>query len=321
MGILIRSLRWMGVVTACAAYAATGQAADVNKAPGDTKSLVVIEGTIEDGDCDKLLILVRKSSPRVVYLASPGGSVREAMRMGRLVRALKLATIAPVKRTGELRAQQAADFGVKNPNEDLMCASACFFVFVAGVLRNQDYTFGSPLLGIHRPYLSNNDLKGLSVDRTIETATRTRAIVESYLREMGVRPIYADQMFSIPREQVYWIPATQFRSDFVGLLPELKEWISVHAQEVLDRVKQTDTSKFSPDAEEFSKSLIETLSDPDRREAFVLRDLQLDAWKKLVEVSGAPSVLGPPAFLTCRETLRAAQRPLSPTAETESAAS
>jgi hypothetical protein len=57
----------------------------------------------------------------------------------------------------------------------------------------------------------------------METATRTGAIVESYLREMSVRPIYADQMFSIPKEQVYWIPTTQFRSDFAGLLPELKD--------------------------------------------------------------------------------------------------
>ena len=221
--------------------------------------------------------------------------------MGRLVRALKLTTIVPVRRGGDLRERQAAQFGVKNPNENLMCASACFFVFVAGVLRNQDYTFGSPLLGIHRPYLSERDLKGLSVDRTMETAARTRAIVESYLGEMSVRPIYADQMFLIPKEEVYWIPAPQFRSDFAGLLPELKEWINVHAQEVLDRIKQTDTSKFSPDAKEFSKSIIEILSDPDRREAFVLGDLQLDAWKKLIGVSGTPSVLDAPGIFDVPE--------------------
>jgi hypothetical protein len=95
-----------------------------------------------------------------------------------------------------LRERQAAQFGVKNPNENLICASARFFVFVAGVYRNQDYTFSSPLLGMHRPYLSESDLKGLFVDQTMETAARTRAIVESYRREMSVRPIYADQMFS-----------------------------------------------------------------------------------------------------------------------------
>lgn len=301
MEISVRLFRWMGVVATCAAYTATANAADVNFGPGDKKSLVVIEGTIQDGDCDKLLILVRKSSPKAVYLASPGGNVLEAMRIGRLVRALKLVTIAPVKRVGELREQQAADFGVKNPNENLMCASACFFVFVAGVLRNQDYTFGSPLLGIHRPYLSESDLKGLSVDRTMETATRTRAIVESYLREMSVRPIYADQMFSIQKDQVYWITGSQFRSDFAGLLPELKEWINVHAQEVLDQVKQTDTSNFPPDAVEIGKSLIETLSDPDRREAFVLNDLQFDAWKKLVGVSSTPGILGAPSIFDVPE--------------------
>jgi hypothetical protein len=284
------------VIAACAIYAATAQAADVTKAPNDNNSLVVIEGTIQNGDCEKLLSVVRKLTPKAVYLASPGGNMLEAMRIGRLVRALKIATIVPVKRFGELRTQQAAFFGVKNRNENLMCTSACFFVFVAGVLRDQDNEFGSPLLGIHRPYLSEGDLKGLSSDRAMEAATQIRATVETYLREMGVLATYADQMFSIPKDQVHWITGSQYRSDFAGLRPELKDWIDVHAQEVLDHVNQTDTSKLSPDAMKFRNSLIQTLSDPHSREAFVLNQLQFDAWEKLVGVSGTPDFGGPSIF-------------------------
>jgi hypothetical protein len=293
MGIFVNHARWL-VLTVCAACAATAQAADINKAPGGDKPLVIIEGAINNGDCNKLLVLIRKSFVKAVYLASPGGNVLEAMRIGRLVRALKLETIVPVKREGELRTQQAANFGIKNPDDNLVCASACFFVFAAGVLRNQDYRFGSPLLGIHRPYLSESDLKSLSVDRALETATRTRAIVENYLKEMNVRPFYTDQMFLIPKEQMYWVPVTQFRAELEGLLPELKEWINANAQRVLDLMKQTDTSDFPARAVEFDKFLKETLSDPTRREAFVLDDLQFNSWQKLIGASFSPSIFDIP---------------------------
>ena len=53
----------------------------------------------------------------------------------------------------------------------------------------------------------------------------------------------------------------------------------------------------------FRKSLIEILSDPDRREAFVLDDLQFDAWNKLVGVSGTPGILGTPGIFDVPEDL------------------
>jgi hypothetical protein len=84
------------LIAACTTYAATAQAADVTKAPNDNNSIVVIEGSIQNGDCEKLLSVVRKLSPKAVYLASPGGNMHEAMRIVRLVRALKMATIVPV---------------------------------------------------------------------------------------------------------------------------------------------------------------------------------------------------------------------------------
>jgi hypothetical protein len=43
------------------------------------------------------------------------------------------------------------------------------------------------VLGIHRPYLSDADLKAAQcANQAMESATQIRTIVETYLREMGV---------------------------------------------------------------------------------------------------------------------------------------
>src|SRR5690242_2334217 len=77
---------------------------------------VVLEGQIEPGDYDKLrdfLVVTRDyhslggdllcsapyedGCPEEIYLASPGGDVAEAMKIGRLVRALGWSAITPTK--------------------------------------------------------------------------------------------------------------------------------------------------------------------------------------------------------------------------------
>jgi hypothetical protein len=216
------------------------------------------------------------------------------MRIGRLVRALKLRTIIPVKRSDELREKQAESFGVHNPDANLLCASACFFVFVGGVQRAQGYTFGSPLLGIHRPYFSEDDLKKLSVDGTMAQARAARLAITSYLDDMGVKSGYLDRMYSVPKEQVDWISESEFNSDFAGFVPELRQWMDVRAKEVLEHVKATDVASQPPNVHKFQNFLIQTLSNPDSRDAFVLDDLQFSSWKKLFDVSS--DAFGPSIF-------------------------
>jgi hypothetical protein len=77
-----------------------------------SSSRVVLEGEILSGDYDKLRNLIDPNAyPQVgvggiggdwygdrydeIYLASPGGSLSEAMKIGRLVRALRWQTIVP----------------------------------------------------------------------------------------------------------------------------------------------------------------------------------------------------------------------------------
>jgi hypothetical protein len=73
---------------------------------------IILEGKIKTGDYDNLLKLIdedcsRRACADGIYLASPGGNLIEAMKMGRLVRKLRLETHVP----GDLLPLDALVFG------------------------------------------------------------------------------------------------------------------------------------------------------------------------------------------------------------------
>ena len=220
-------------------HAASGQlAVDAAEIRADPRYSfrVILEGRIEAGDFDKLRSFVfdddRGKYLIEIYLASPGGDLAEAMKIGRLVRSLKWTTSVPDKSvTPEISELENARRGVKNYKANNMCASACFFVFVAGIERGLEWE--GPILGIHRPYLSESDLKALSSDKAIATANRTRATVENYIREMGVPTKYIDQMFSIPKDEFRWISKQEYEADFEGYILELRDWLEARCDNVL----------------------------------------------------------------------------------------
>jgi hypothetical protein len=224
---------------------------------GDFREVVVLEGQIETGDYDKVKgfygdmrrqFWLGSPSANQLYLASPGGNLTEAIKIGRLVRALKLNTIVP-SRSDYLQAVAVKKYHLKNPKANYMCASACFFVFAAGLSRTSQ--LGNPvlssmygpdlwddvILGIHRPYLTDIELRALTGDQAISSTNQIRALVENYLKEMNVPPKYSDLMFSIPKDQVRWITAADFHADLEGVMPELKDWLAARCD------KRTDVEK------------------------------------------------------------------------------
>jgi hypothetical protein len=186
---------------------------------------VILEGKIEIGDYEKLLKIIDEdcgdysSCTSGIFLASPGGDLVEAMKIGRLARKLRLAThvpsdVPPVpsdllppyrQKIEAIQKKLEADMKdfkaiLKDAKANYMCASACFFIFVAGIDRERDIL--RPVLGIHRPYFSEADLKRLSGNQVIARAGQIRTVVEDYLKELGVTAKYADLMFSIPKDQI-----------------------------------------------------------------------------------------------------------------------
>jgi len=213
--------------TACVLAATSVGAAEIRVDPSRTAtSGAVLEGKIETGDFDKFKTFVLNgNNPAEIYLASPGGNLAEAMKIGLLVRILKLSTVVPSKAmTNQGHYLTASRHNLKDPNSDYMCASACFFIFVAGIHRTSE-DLGPAILGIHMPFLSNDDLKKLNLDQATAVEDRIRTTVGNYLKAMDVPSKYAEDMYSVPKGKIQWIRNDEFQADFAGFIPELRDLV------------------------------------------------------------------------------------------------
>jgi hypothetical protein len=254
---------------------------------------IILEGTIVPGDYDKLRRLIDEncpsrswimSCPSDIYLASPGGSVTEAMKIGRLVRTLRLGTQVPID-NADLRQSNLRALKLQDP-ENYLCASACFFIAVAGIERSSELL--KPILGVHRPFMTDADLKTISANQAIVSATQVRTVVEAYLKEMNVPSKYADLMFSIPKGEVRWISQADFDADFAGLIPELQDWMNARCDKRTDvdkRVQDALEAKFrngtlTADERELRGALFKKFLEPQVKCELAWKDkLREDAWK------------------------------------------
>jgi hypothetical protein len=200
---------------------------------------VVLEGTIDAGDFEKFKNFILNSGNAVeIYLASPGGDLIEAMKIGFVVRLLKLSTVVPGKTlTNQALESAATEHNLKNAKMDYMCTSACFFIFVAGVHRTHDDR-GPALLGIHKPSLTAETLKKLSPDQAVAAAEKIRTTVENYLKAMGVPEKYARNMYFEPKRSVEWVRNDEFEADFDGFIPEFRDRVSARCDKPSDMEKK-----------------------------------------------------------------------------------
>ena len=184
---------------------------------------VVLEGKIEFGDFDKFKKFVLEDDKVVeIYLASPGGNLNEALKIGMLTRVLQLSTVVPSKAlTNQARELAVAQHDLRQSKANYMCGSACFFVFVAGINRKSD-GLGPAILGIHRPSLSDKAKKTLEYDQVAAAADQMRSAVVKYLTIMDAPVRYAAEMFAVPSGRIRWIRNDEFDADLKGFIPELR---------------------------------------------------------------------------------------------------
>ena len=184
-------------------------------------NLVVLEGRIELGDLEKVARISRESSPTGIYLASPGGNLAEAIRIGALVRRLawETRTLDGPEVPPALRVGVARSYGIRDVARNGMCASACFFIFIAGIYRD------GAALGIHQPFMSPEELERLSSDEAERRANSVRALIEWYLTKMGVPVKYADEMYAVPKESMRWLTPDEIETDFRGFIPQVRGWV------------------------------------------------------------------------------------------------
>jgi hypothetical protein len=234
-------------------------------------TVVVVEGDIVPGDYEKLRNIIGSYGPDAgsshlpVGLFSKGGDPVEAMRMGRLVRRLKMVTETPPESMCPI---------ARDPS-NCVCASACFLVFVGGV----DHELTSNIF-LHRPYLTPGAMRAVTPNQQEAAQKQIMTSVREYLAEMEVPPKLTDIMMSISSTESHRLTWQEMHdSGFKGRIATVDEVIASRCAPMGDNdsmrwftLRKTPTRTVAQEME--FKQITERLECPDkvmdamRKEAF-----------------------------------------------------
>ncbi|EPX82035.1 hypothetical protein [Salipiger mucosus] len=138
-----------------------------------------LEGGIEAGDAERIAGRLAEVEPAVeeVVLQSPGGSVQDALTLGRVLRDSGIATRML---SGEY------------------CYSACPYLFAGGSERSAE---DGASVGVHQHYFGRNTILPAFV--AVEDIQRGQGEVMAYLDEMGVDPLLMQPAMSTAADEIY----------------------------------------------------------------------------------------------------------------------
>ncbi|WP_417724828.1 hypothetical protein [Salipiger sp.] len=138
-----------------------------------------LEGGIDDGDGARVAELIDAATPEVetLILQSPGGSVRDALELGRHLRERGIGTRML---SGEY------------------CYSACPYLLAGGATREIEE---GASVGVHQHYFGENTFLPAFV--AVESIQRGQGEVMAYLDEMGLDPRVMQPAMSTPSDEIY----------------------------------------------------------------------------------------------------------------------
>jgi hypothetical protein len=190
------------LLSACALFVASYAALMPDRASAANIAFdggyVRLSGTIEPGDTQKIIALIRESpsefAKRNWKLDSNGGDISEAMKIGDLVKNLYVTVnvIDPI---------------VVTPPK-ARCASACFFIYVSALSRNAQY--GS--IGVHRPYFPPEVFANLSPAEAEREYARLSKGVRDFLVDRGVPNAIIETMFALASNEIRWLSDSELDS-------------------------------------------------------------------------------------------------------------
>jgi len=142
-------------------------------------SAILLEGGIREGDAERIAQQIEElpQAPDRVILNSPGGSVRDALDLGRTLRRAGLTT--------EMR-------------EGDICYSACPYLLAAGTMRTIP---DKASVGVHQHTFGESTLLPAFV--AVEDIQRGHGEVMAYLDEMGVDPLIMQHALVTPPDEIY----------------------------------------------------------------------------------------------------------------------
>lgn len=139
---------------------------------------ITVTGQIAPGDADRFAEWLDQTRPAEVRVAldSSGGSVSDALAIGRTIRAAGYAT----------------DVG-----SGAVCMSACPYILAGGVERSVD---AGGVVGVHQHYFGENTI--LPAFMAVKDVQRGQASVMDYLTEMGVDLRLMSHALRTPPEEI-----------------------------------------------------------------------------------------------------------------------
>jgi len=162
------------------------------------KVKVWIKGSILPGMATKVISSIEKLKPTDtdpmrwiwldVWISSPGGSVSDALKMGKYFREAYAVTDIP---------------------GNGQCLSSCVLVFVSGVMRIPG---NNAKIGIHRPYLFRAK-PNMDFEKDYQKSYQD---LMDYLKEMRIPSALGDLMFSVPPEEMRILDTDEFMT-LIGL--------------------------------------------------------------------------------------------------------
>ena len=144
-----------------------------------TGETLTLTGQIAPGDAERLSDYLDAMTRGLTHirLNSPGGSVRDALSIGRRLRDAGYATTMS---RGDI------------------CLSACPYILAAGTERHVD---DSAQVGVHQHYFGTNS--ALPAFLAVEDIQRGQGEVMAYLHEMGVDPLIMRHALVTPPDEIY----------------------------------------------------------------------------------------------------------------------
>lgn len=149
--------------------------------------ILTLTGQISPGDADRFEAFLTETSKPVetIRLNSPGGSVSDALRMGRQMRAAEYDTLLG-----------AGD----------ICLSACPYMLAAGMQRS---IHSDAQVGVHQHYFGTNS--ALPAFLAVEDIQRGQGEVLDYLHEMGLDPLIMRHALVTPPDEIYVLLPEQLK--------------------------------------------------------------------------------------------------------------
>ena len=157
----------------------------VESARVDGAPVTLLRGAIEPGDAARVVAALERERPARIALDSPGGSVLDALEIGRTVRALGADTVM---------------------RDGAVCLSACPYIFVGGTGRAMAR---DARLGVHQHSFGESSI--LPAFLAVEDVQRGQAEVLDHLAAMGVDLRIMGPAMATPSDEIYILTPDELR--------------------------------------------------------------------------------------------------------------